>query len=600
MRHAAALTPETCQATNQAPQPGTIVADTDHEHLSQQVAWILSLRWLAVVGVFVMAFTAYIAFAAISTASLAALTLTALAMLAYNTWFSRLPPADLGQRWIPAAQVFLDLGALTVMLYVTGGPQNPFVSFYIFHVVIGGILLQKRQTYVVAAGTCVLFGILVLLHETELVPSALLLAGASLPTPIHQSRGWVWVAAILVAFNTTVACTAYFTTNIMHTLRGHTARLLEASDILLQERSKLDKIARNLGAAMLILSPKGRILWTNDIAASWFGSDVSAQSCFRQLLRIEDPCRGCPGGQAEEMSAHMREHSFVLEGVRRHFLVSCSPVRGADKCVEQILTLIQDTTAVRELEGQLRQAGKMVAVGQLATGIAHEISNPLAIVSSSTEILADFADSPACNGGAELLGRHLKKIDQSVYRCKGIIQDLLGFARRDIGKLEEVNLNDVLDETLDAASDHARAHEVEIVRDYALEDRSLISSEYDRHVTPLQIRTRPRELQQVLLNLVVNAIDATQPGGAVTISAKQRGEHLAVSVADTGEGIAANHLDRIFEPFFTTKPIGKGTGLGLYLSHQLVTALGGTLTAENRQPGGAAFHVTLPCSLATT
>ena len=292
----------------------------------------------------------------------------------------------------------------------------------------------------------------------------------------------------------------------------------------------------------------------------------------------------------------MQEHSVVLRGKRRHLLVSCTQVRGPSGEVEQIMALVQDTTEVRELEGSLRQAKKMVALGQLATGIAHEINNPLAVVSSSTEILAEFAEEQAAEGapGAALLERHLKKIGESVFRCKGIIEDLLGFARREAGPLEEVLLNELLDESLRLAREHATLRGVALVADYALEDSSLISSEYDRHAVPFWVRTRPRELRQVFLNLLFNAVDASEEGGQITITIEREGSALVTTVADEGAGIAPEHLERIFEPFFTTKPVGAGTGLGLYLSHQLVTSLGGALSVESAVGEGAAFRVALP------
>lgn len=571
----------------------TIPADSDAQQLSRLARWIVRLRWLAVIGVLLTALFARFGLGAISATSLRALVLTAVVMSGYNAVFEHLSDAHLGRVSAAYAQVLLDLLALTVMLCYTGGAKNPFETFYVFHVVIAGILLQKRDTYVVSFGACSLFCGMVLLQETGAVPSNSLLLGPASADLIHESQGWVGVLGILVAFTTTVGCTAYFTTTIMARVRWHTDELLEASEILSQERGKLEDIARNVGAAMLVLDAESRILWANEIAKGWFGGELGRGRCFKQLWQLDAPCDRCPRAGGYE---RMREQTVVLDGKRRHFLISCSQVHSADGKLGQVLTLIQDTTPMKEMEFQLHQAGKMAAVGQLAAGIAHEINNPLAVVSSSTEILLDFVQKDERDdAGGKLLARHLEKIDASVYRCKGIIDSLLGFARRDVGGVEEVDVGALLNETVHLALHSAQTKPCEIVRDYAIEARSLISSEYDRHPASHRVRTRPRELQQALLNIMLNAVDATRPGGTVTVSLELRGARLEICIDDRGEGIAPEHLDRIFEPFFTTKPVGQGTGLGLYLSRQLLLpAVDGTISVESQPGEGSRFRVSIP------
>ncbi|MBI3098600.1 MAG: PAS domain-containing protein [Planctomycetes bacterium] len=558
----------------------TIVAESDARYLGLQAAWIIRLRWIAIAGVLLTALACQYVFEAIDAFSAVALILIAAAMAVSNGFFSALPVAELARLRTAFAQVFLDLIALTMMLYFAGGLQNPFFTFYIFHVVIAGILLSRRQTYVVTLVTCLLFCGMSLLQESGAIRTYPIRIGEG-GAELRLVSGWLAVSGVLAAFVGTACCTAYFTTTIMENLRTRSAQLIDAVDTLSQERAKTEDVARRVGAGLVILDLDDRIVWANEIARAWFGSDLPGGLCFRRLWSHDERCRDCPTALASTGGPSTSEVSAVVDGTRRFFLLSCSPVRGADGRPQQIMGLIQDITSMKEMQFQLLQAGKMAAVGQLAAGIAHEISNPLATVASSAEILREAAAGG--NGDtAALLDRHLRKIEENVYRCKGIIQNLLGFARRRNEAGEEVDVPALLDDTLRLVEGNAKARERSIVRRYPSGPALRLT------------RSHPLDLQQVVLNLLLNALDATAPGGTVTLTAARVEGGVEIAVSDTGPGIASEHLGRLFEPFFTTKPVGKGTGLGLYLSHRLVEGMRGRIAAESPPGKGATFRVWLP------
>ncbi|MEW6358743.1 MAG: CHASE4 domain-containing protein [Planctomycetota bacterium] len=258
---------------------------------------------------------------------------------------------------------------------------------------------------------------------------------------------------------------------------------------------------------------------------------------------------------------------------------------------------------LQETQTQLVQAGKMAAVGQLAAGVAHEINNPLAIIASSSEILTDLIQSKRTHADkdADLLAKHLKKIEDNIFRCKSIIEDLLGFARREEGARVDTDVTALVAESMRLVESVAKAKKRRTVltRDYLPVgdfDRMRAMPDALQASAPpaIHVRTSPRQVQQVLLNLLLNAIDATEADGIVCASVTAKNGGAEIAIGDTGRGIAPEHLDRIFEPFFTTKPIGKGTGLGLYLSHQILESLDGRISAESKLGKGTIMRVWLP------
>jgi PAS domain S-box-containing protein len=259
---------------------------------------------------------------------------------------------------------------------------------------------------------------------------------------------------------------------------------------------------------------------------------------------------------------------------------------------EHLEDLVKQRTAeLKESHAHLRLAERLASVGTLAAGVAHEINNPLATIASSVELLSEMLGEDDARKGSqgETFRRHMKKIEESVYRCKGIIQNLLAFTRREEQEraYEEVDMFVLLNNTLDLVEGNARKKGIEVVRPDG--------GEFTR-----RLRSRPNEIQQVVLNLMLNALDVVEEGGKISVSVREKEAGAEVTVADTGKGIDPSHLDRIFDPFFTTKPVGKGTGLGLYLCHQIVRGLGGRISVESRWGEGATFRVWFPSDAAVS
>ncbi|MFZ2653078.1 MAG: ATP-binding protein [Burkholderiaceae bacterium] len=230
----------------------------------------------------------------------------------------------------------------------------------------------------------------------------------------------------------------------------------------------------------------------------------------------------------------------------------------------------QDKERVLE---HLVQAEKMAAVGTLVSGIGHEINNPLYVVLAAAEALADEPDVAQCRAHGREILKQAKHIGETVKNLSRYAQP---GARHDI---QRVDINASIDAAVHLAKRSLRGDRVEI------------------KTTPgagLDILARPEEIQQLVFNIVRNAIQAIGDEGLIDIHSAREGDWVTVHIRDTGKGIPREHLQRIFDPFFTTKGPDEGEGLGLYIVRQIVTRYGGTIDAENAVHGGARFLLRFP------
>ncbi|MFZ5426067.1 MAG: sensor histidine kinase [Thermodesulfobacteriota bacterium] len=233
------------------------------------------------------------------------------------------------------------------------------------------------------------------------------------------------------------------------------------------------------------------------------------------------------------------------------------------------------------LDEQLCQSQKLAAIGEIASGVAHEINNPLAVITQESEWLAHLlASQPLPLDDAR---SSLRTIQAQTTRCGDITRSLLDLARAWKPIRQEADISRLAEDMAKLVEREAGPRNISIRRDYA------------PGLPPVPLD--PPLCRQAVLNLLVNAVQAVKDGGAVTVSTGLDESGKAyIRVADNGPGIPPEHLSRVFDPFFTTKPPGKGTGLGLSITHRIVDRMGGTVTAANRAGGGAVFTITLPAS----
>jgi two-component system NtrC family sensor kinase len=248
-----------------------------------------------------------------------------------------------------------------------------------------------------------------------------------------------------------------------------------------------------------------------------------------------------------------------------------------------MVALVEDVTVQRAMEAQLIQSEKMAAIGQLVSGVAHELNNPLTSIAGLAELLLErepLPDSPR---------QHIRIIHDQAERAGRIVRNLLTFARKETTQQAVVDLNDVVGRTSSLVAYDLRLREIEL--------ENQLSGD------PVLVHGDPHELQQVLLNLLTNAIHALAglPAGRrrriIVRTHRLQGEAV-LEVVDSGDGVREEHRARLFTPFFTTKPAGQGTGLGLSLSYGIAQSHGGSLSYRKAPTRGAVFVLTLPLASA--
>jgi len=251
--------------------------------------------------------------------------------------------------------------------------------------------------------------------------------------------------------------------------------------------------------------------------------------------------------------------------------------RSKNAMLNMLEDLDESHRKLKAFHSQLLQTEKMVAVGRLAAGVAHEINNPLSGVLGFAQVL--LQEIPEGNAWRRDVG----KIEEGAKRCKKIVSDLLTFSRQEDFEMELADIREVIDSTLSLCQNQILLEKVKIIRDY------------EENLPKLRVSIP--QIEQVFLNLITNAIQAMSEGGELKISTRwgNGGDSVEISFTDTGKGIEKENLPRIFEPFYTTQEVGKGTGLGLSVSYEILKRHNGSIKAESEGEGkGARFMVILP------
>ena len=334
-----------------------------------------------------------------------------------------------------------------------------------------------------------------------------------------------------------------------------------------------------LAEGIAVVGPTGAVLRANRALAGLAGlpeSELVGRNFGEMILGQPDALAGLI------KAAYRGERTAPLvvrpEDSHRVLRLTAAPLASVEP--GSVVILIEDVTEQRLLEAQIIQSDKMASIGQLVSGVAHELNNPLTSIAGLAELLLERPPHP------ELPREHLRVIHDQAERAGRIVRNLLTFARKGVPEKTAVDLREVVARTSLLITYELQLHGIELDTDLS-PDATVV--EGDRY-----------ELQQVLVNLVTNAVQAVsglaeEHPRRITLSTSQTDDGKAVlQVRDTGPGVPSHLVPYLFTPFFTTKAAGEGTGLGLSLSYGLVKAHGGVLEYEAPPHGGAEFRVTLP------
>jgi two-component system NtrC family sensor kinase len=351
---------------------------------------------------------------------------------------------------------------------------------------------------------------------------------------------------------------------------------------LQRERDFSGKILSNTQSLILVADTAGLISYAN---RRWYEAGFEQRELLgRPLLELAAPGYVRPladsvqailrGGQVDNLELQIMRGN----GHAGQFSVNLSPMRDEQGNINSIVVVMTDITDSSELRGKLVHAEKMAAVGQLVSGVAHEVNNPLTAILGFADLLMENPEIP------ESARKDLRVILQEAQRTKQIVQNLLSFARQMPPQRNAVQLNLILRRTIQLRSYDFNSHGVEIIEHL---DEGLPDVIGDAH-----------QLQQVFLNILNNAYDAVHEAGRparIEIMTTKAGDAVEISFRDNGYGIS--HPDKIFDPFFTTKEVGKGTGLGLSICYGIVKEHAGEILCHNNTDGqGATFIVRFPAA----
>ncbi len=370
--------------------------------------------------------------------------------------------------------------------------------------------------------------------------------------------------------------------------KGHEQAMFLPSDPAEIAGGQTDDLMEDLPVALARLEPDGRLIYANTAARNLLGDRATPGSQLAALIeglgrsipeRLMETMKGRAQGRSEVARGKIDDREVFLQVTLTRLMINGEP---------SLLAVLSDATELKTLEAQFVQSQKMQAVGQLAGGVAHDFNNLLTAINGHCDLLMMRHNKGDPDHG------DLQQIRQNANRAAGLVRQLLAFSRKQTLRPKVLDLRDVLDDLVHLLN---RLLGARVSLEVACDD--------DLH----PVRVDERQLEQVIVNLVVNARDAMPEGGEVRLSARNvtldadmkrdravipKGDYVLVEVRDSGTGIPVDKIDKIFEPFFTTKKLGEGTGLGLSTVYGIVKQTGGYIFANSTIDVGTTFQLYLP------
>ncbi len=411
----------------------------------------------------------------------------------------------------------------------------------------------------------VIFGAYELVERFWIAPSH-----PELIHPLHLARGMG--SAVLVgswSFYLVMRTRRYYDELLASTVAKLEAQVRERTAELERSQAILEHVFDALHDRIIVTDRCGRVVKANRVARTTAGDVLEGRICTDVFRECEGRC------EAQAVLGGARAEQVVRTDARtgRIWSIDTYPVPAPDGEPSLVLEVARDVTDERRLEAQMRHQEKMASLGVLAAGIAHDIGNPLASLSSELELLEVEDDAAAMHESLGVLRTHVDRIGRT-------LREMVDFARRRGEDMGDVSVATAVEDALRLVRHDRRMRDVTLVTDVP-------------HDLPA-VRMVEDHLVMVLVNLVLNALDAMPRGGTLEVRASAEDDFVRLAVRDTGTGMSKEVLARVFEPLFTTKGERGGTGLGMTVSQGIVRSAGGRMELESAPGAGTRVRLSIP------
>ncbi len=367
---------------------------------------------------------------------------------------------------------------------------------------------------------------------------------------------------------------------------------LQATNLKLERKHRqLQAVLGGISDVMAVISLNFTIISVNSLFSDIFDCDnPEGRLCYEFFKNQTAPCAECPIINAHKTASVCRQLLvYQINNKNHQFEVTVSPMQDSSKKIFRFLLLMRDVTREKAYQEKYNYSKKMATVGVLAAGVAHEINNPLTAISGFSEGLKrrlpklahSLDETPENRELMDDFHEYVETIIAECNRCRDIVKGLLTFSPRKKIDFTPVILNNLVTDVLKLLSNRLKhAPQLEIDLEFG--------SDMPR------VQGNAGELKQVILNIICNAMDASENHGRLHIRTEKKGCWVILSVRDNGCGIAPEIMDRLFDPFFTTKPVDKGTGIGLSICYNIIQQHNGEITVTSNEAHGTVFEIKFP------
>jgi len=539
--------------------------------LIERIHWLILLRWIAISGLFLTTYT----FSSLFNVVEQVLPLYSIGIIIgltnvcfyFNTNALRTKTFISVQKHA-GIQIMTDHFFLVCLVYFAGGIENPFIIYFLFHAIIGGIFLEKKYSYLQALFATSLFALLLILEYYSVIPHQSLQTFSAFKYSDELWHSEVYILCVFFALTSTIFISVYFVTSLMDRLRK------SRGDVLFEIRSTLE----NMAEGVIFIDPSDKVTMCNrEIEKTW---KVKNEEIFNKS--VKDDQVPYIGGIASNITESFRkgietsQHQEIK--IKDGFLYNTysAIIDPSGKYWGTVLTS-HDITERKKLEQQLLHSERLATIGEMSAKVAHEIRNPLSSISLNTELLYDEIsnDNGEKKSDAENL---IQSILNEVDTLTEMSDEYLRFARFPRLDTKPVSVNSVLIELSKFFNKERLQRGIALKENYA-PDLPLILLDVN-------------QIKQAFLNILKNSFEAMPEGGKLSISTRLKDNCIEVYITDTGSGISKEDIQRVFDPFYSAKV--NGTGLGLALTMKTVEGHHGEIICKSTIDKGTTMVISFP------